>query len=489
MAAIDAGELKAPVASGGYKRVVLAFLVAAYTFNFIDRTIVSILGQAIKVDLKITDAQLGMLGGIAFAILYTLLGVPIARLAERFNRVSIISLAIVAWSVFTAACGLAANFVILLAMRVGVGIGEAGCSPPIHSLISDYFEPKRRASALAIYSFGIPLGAMIGSVAGGFLAKNFGWRMAFIVVGLPGLILAALIKLVVREPQRGASDPAAAAQVAPPPGGGELKEIGAVIGTLFGNWPAANMMIAVTLASFAGYGVGQFSAPYFIRTFGLDYATVGLIFGLTGGLSAGIGTLAGGFIADFAAQRHARWYALIPAFGLAIATPLYVVVYKVGDWKLAAAILLIPGAFAYTFLGPTFGVVQNLVEARRRATATAVMLLFLNIIALGGGPLFTGWMIDRFAGFAFIHPGVHPFLTALGGALGDGAGATKFIAACPGGMAPTGAPMALAQQCHDAQAIATREGILITFAFGAWAALHYLLASFGLAQRLAKARR
>lgn len=489
MAAIDAGELKTPVASIGYKRVVLAFLVAAYTFNFIDRSIVSILGQAIKVDLKLTDSELGLLGGIAFAILYTLLGVPIARLAERFNRVSIISLAIIAWSAFTAACGLAANFLILLAMRVGVGIGEAGCSPPIHSLISDYFEPKRRASALAVYSFGIPLGAMIGSIAGGLLAKSFGWRIAFIVVGLPGLILAALIKLVVREPARGASDPGGAAQAEKAPRGGELKEIGAVIKALFGNWPAANMMIAVTLASFAGYGVGQFSAPYFIRTFGLDYATVGVVIGLTGGLSAGLGTLAGGFISDFAARKNARWYALTPAIGLAIATPLYVVVYKVGDWKLAAAILLIPGAFAYTFLGPTFGVVQNLVDARRRATATAVMLLFLNIIALGGGPLFTGWMIDRFAGFYFTHPGPHAFLTALGGAFGDHGGASRFVAACPGGIAPHGAPLRLAFQCQNAGAIATRQGILVTFGFGAWAALHYLLASFGLAERLAKARR
>ncbi|HEV7157524.1 MAG TPA: MFS transporter [Caulobacteraceae bacterium] len=489
MAAIDAGELKRPAATVGYKRVVLAFVVAAYTFNFIDRTIVSILGQAIKVDLKITDAQLGMLGGIAFAILYTLLGVPIARLAERFNRVSIISLAIVAWSAFTAACGLAGSFAVLLAMRVGVGIGEAGCSPPIHSLISDYFEPKRRASALAVYSFGIPLGAMIGSIAGGLLAKGFGWRMAFIVVGLPGLILAALIKLVVREPQRGASDPGGAGRAVAAPTGGELKEIGAVIATLFGNWPAANMMIAVTLASFAGYGVGQFSAPYFIRTFGLDYATVGLIFGLTGGLSAGLGTLAGGFISDLAARRHARWYALIPAIGLAIATPLYVLVYRVPDWKLAAAILLIPGAFAYTFLGPTFGVVQNLVEARRRATATAVMLLFLNIIALGGGPLFTGWIIDRFAGFYFTHPGAHSFLGALGGALGDGGGAARFASACPGGIAPAGSALRLAYQCQDAGALATRHGILVTFVFGAWAALHYLLASFGLAGQLAKTRR
>src|SRR3984957_17933718 len=177
-----------PLFSPGYKTLVLTFLLLAYTFNFIDRTIIATIGQAIKVDLKITDTQLGLLGGLSFAVLYTLLGIPIARLAERWNRVSIISLALVVWSGFTVACGFAGNFVSLLAMRVGVGVGEAGCSPPSHSLISDYFEPKRRASALAVYSFGIPLGAMISSIVGGWLARDFGWRVAFMAVGVPGLV-------------------------------------------------------------------------------------------------------------------------------------------------------------------------------------------------------------------------------------------------------------------------------------------------------------
>ncbi len=207
-AAPSATAPRQPVFSDAYKNVVLSFLVLAYTFNFIDRTIVATIGQAIKVDLKLTDTQLGLLGGLSFAILYTLLGVPIARLAERWNRVSIISAALVVWSGFTVACGFAASFPALLAMRVGVGIGEAGCSPPAHSLISDYYEPKRRASALSIYAFGIPLGAMIGAVAGGWLAKTFGWRVAFMAVGAPGVILALLVKLIVKEPPRGHSDPA-----------------------------------------------------------------------------------------------------------------------------------------------------------------------------------------------------------------------------------------------------------------------------------------
>jgi MFS family permease len=279
-----------PVFSQGYKTLVLAFLLLAYTFNFIDRTIIATIGQAIKVDLKITDTQLGLLGGLSFAVLYTLLGIPIARLAERWNRVSIISLALVVWSGFTVACGFAGNFISLLAMRVGVGVGEAGCSPPSHSLISDYFEPKRRASALSIYAFGIPLGSMIGAVAGGWLAKTYGWRVAFMVVGAPGLILALLVKLVVKEPPRGHSDPVERPvlpedvppeAVAAPAGGWmwtEMKELGAVTRDLFSHWPVLNMVLGVTLTSVAGYGVGQFSSPYFIRAFALDYATVGLVF-------------------------------------------------------------------------------------------------------------------------------------------------------------------------------------------------------------------
>jgi predicted MFS family arabinose efflux permease len=492
---------RAPVFSSGYKTAVLGLLVLAYTFNFIDRTIIATIGQAIKVDLKITDTQLGLLGGLSFAVLYTLLGIPIARLAERWNRVSIISLALVVWSGFTVACGLAGNFVQLLALRVGVGVGEAGCSPPAHSLISDYFEPRRRASALSIYAVGIPLGAMIGAIAGGWLAKTWGWRVAFMVVGAPGIAMALLVKGFVKEPPRGHSDPPerpiladdVTAHAVAGSGGSwlltELKELGAVAVSLFGKWPVLNMVLGVTLASFAGYGAGQFAPPYFIRAFGLDYATVGLIFGLIGGFSALVGTLAGGFIADWAARRGARWYSLVPAIGLAIATPIFILAYRQSDWKVAALILLAPGAFAYTYLGPTFGVVQNVVETRRRATATAVLFLFLNIIALGGGPLFTGWIIDGFAQFDFTHRGVHHIVASLGGMLGDhGAGAAgNFAAQCPGGAAPSGSAASLASRCKAAEITATRQGLLVTFCFYAWAAFHYLLGAFGLATQLAAA--
>ena len=484
--------VRAPAFSNRYRGLVLSFLLLAYTFNFIDRTIVATIGQAIKVDLKITDTQLGLLGGLSFAVLYTLLGIPIARLAERWNRVTIISLALVVWSGFTVACGMAGNFLTLLVMRVGVGVGEAGCSPPSHSLISDYFEPRRRATALSIYAFGIPLGSMIGAVAGGWLAKTYGWRVAFMVVGTPGLVLALLVRLLVKEPARGQSDPAQRAAPSGVAAGApdhwmrtELKEMGAVTSDLFSHWPIINIILGITMTSFAGYGIGQFSSPYFIRTFGLDYATVGLVFGLIGGFSAGMGTLAGGFVSDWASHHNARWYALTPAIGIAIATPIYVLAYRVPDWRLAALILLIPGLFHYTYLGPSFAIVQNVVETRRRATASAVMLLFVNIIALGGGPLFTGWIIDQFAQFDFTH-GQRHILPALRAMIGGGSAAqAHFAAVCPGGAAPKGAPAALAIRCHGALVSATRQGILVSAGFYAWGAFHYLLASFGLAKRLA----
>jgi MFS family permease len=492
----------APLFSAGYRWLVLSLLLAAYTFNFIDRTIISTIGQAIKIDLKLTDTQLGLLGGLSFAILYTLLGVPIARLAERYSRVWIITVSLIVWSGFTAACGVAGSFMQLLWLRVGVGIGEAGCSPPAHSLISDYFEPKRRATALSIYAFGIPLGTMIGAALGGWVAKEYGWRIAFMAVGAPGVILALLFALLVKEPPRGHSDPPERVPVGPAAvahavaeGGhwlwSELKALGQVSAILFGKWPIMNIILGLTVTSFAGYGGGAFAGPYFIRTFGLDYATVGLVLGLIGGLSGGLGTLAGGFISDRASKFGAKWYALTPAIGIAIAAPIYIIAYRQPDWHIAAAILLVPGIFAYTYLGPSFGVVQNVVETRQRATAASMLLLFVNIIALGGGPLFTGWIIDAFAQFNFNHPGSGHIMQGLAGIFGGqqsaGPVTLHFATACPGGVAPHGSSPALASQCKGALVAATREGMIVTMLFLFWGATHYALAAIGLAKQLGDA--
>ncbi|USQ94798.1 spinster family MFS transporter [Caulobacter sp. RL271] len=483
-----------PLYSNGYKAAVLGLLLATYTFNFIDRTIIATIGQAIKVDLKLTDTQLGLLGGLYFALLYTLLGIPIARLAERWNRVTIISVSLVIWSGFTALCGAAANFGQLALYRFGVGVGEAGCSPPSHSLISDYYEPKKRASALSIYSFGIPLGTMFGAVAGGWLAQEFSWRVAFVIVGLPGLLLALIVKLVVKEPPRGHSEiverPLEAEDVvvepAPKPAfsmANEFAELWAVTKILFGKWPVLHMVLGVTIASFGSYGSGAFVPPYFVRTYGLGLAQVGLIVGLIGGFSAGVGTLVGGFLTDWAGKKNVKWYALTPAIGLIVATPIYIAAYLQTSWQTTALILLVPGIFHYTYLAPTFGVVQNSVEPRRRATATALLFFFLNLIALGGGPVFTGWLIDHLAQFNFNHPGSSGLLHALGGSFSD-PGAQSFSASCPGGLAPKGSAPELAKACAGAMARSTQQGIIVSLCFYAWAGVHYGLAAIGLAKHM-----
>ncbi len=492
-----------PRFSEGYKRAVLTMLTLCYALNFVDRTIVGILSQPIKETLKITDTEVGYLGGLAFALLYTILGVPIARLAERVSRVNIMAACITIWSGFTALCGVAPNFPTMLAMRVGVGIGEAGCSPPAHSLISDYYEPQRRASALSVYAFGIPVGATLGAVLGGFIAEYLNWRMAFFIVGLPGVLVALALKLIVKEPPRGHSEiearPALPEDVtveeepAPPRRSfaGEIayeaRERWAVTARIFGTWSFLNMALGVMLASFAGYGAGAFSAPYFIRTFALGLALVGGLFGVIGGVSSGAGTLVGGFVTDWLSKRSAAWYALVPGIGLAVALPIYLLAFTRTDWRAAAWILLLPGLFQYTYLGPTFGVIQNAVEARRRATATAVLFLFLNLIALGGGPPFTGWLIDQFAQFNFTHPGPHSILSSLGGIFHGGAGGGGFTELCPGGLPKKGAAAALTAACKPTLVRATQEGLIVTFFFYGWGALHYFLAAFTLPRDLRRA--
>jgi hypothetical protein len=241
---------------------------------------------------------------------------------------------------------------------------------------------------------------------------------------------------------------------------------------LFGSWGMLNLALGITIASFAGYGTGAYVAPYFIREFGLGLALVGLATGVIAMLSNGAGTLLGGFLTDWASKRSVRWYALVPAIGLILAAPLYILAFLQDSYQVAWAILLIPGVLHYTYLGPTLGVVQNVMDVRMRATAVALLWFFLNLIALGFGPPFCGWCIDQFARAAF----------AAKGMAGD------FIAACPGGMAPKGAAPELAAACKAAMAEGTRSGIVSNLLIYAWAGVHYLLAAITLPKDMAKAR-
>jgi MFS family permease len=239
----------------------------------------------------------------------------------------------------------------------------------------------------------------------------------------------------------------------------------------------------VTIASFGSYGSGAFVPSYFVRNFGLGLAQVGLITGLIGGFSAGIGTLVGGFLSDWAGKKSAKWYALTPAIGLLICTPIYIAAYLQTSWQATALILLVPGIFHYVYLAPTFGVVQNSVEPRRRATATAILFFFLNLIALGGGPVFTGWLIDHLAQYNFNTPNAGGLISSLFGSFGATGGA-DFAASCPGGMAPKGSPAELADHCRLVLAHSSQQGIIVSLCFYAWAGLHYALAAIGMVKHM-----
>jgi len=445
----------------GYRNSALGLLVLAYTFNFIDRTIIYTIGQAIKEDLKLTDTQLGLLGGLAFAVFYTFLAIPIARMADRRNRVNIIAISIAVWSGFTAACGAAANFFQLLILRMGVGVGEAGLSPPAHSLISDYYAPQRRGVALSIYALGIPLGLMFGAVAGGWLADNFSWRWAFVVVGVPGLLFAAAIKIFVKEPPRGWSEHGDAAHSSPlqPP------SLPAVLRHLWGNRELVHLIAGCTLVSLAAYGTTTYSQAYFIRDFGVSYTAVGLVFGIVGGLSCALGTLLGGWLADRKGRNEPHWYALVPGIGAAIAFPLYVLVFTAGSWTLAAWLLFLPGVFHFMYSGPTFALIQNSVPGPMRATSAALLLFIVNLLGLGVGPPLCGWLIDTFSASLF-----------------HAQQAADFLASCPGGIGLEGGGAALDQLCRSTVATGTRYGILVTLVFYLWGAAHYFLSALRLAR-------
>jgi MFS family permease len=370
-------------------RYALGLLLVVYIFNFIDRQILAILLEPIKQDIDLSDTQLGFLGGIAFALFYTFAGLPIARAADVGSRRTIIALALLVWSAMTAATGLARSFTMLLVARIGVGIGEAGCSPPAHSLISDYFPPDRRATALSIYALGIPIGAALGSLIGGWVAEIFDWRTAFMVVGLPGIVLAVVVRLTLREPERGQSEPTVAVGDSP-----RTEPMAQVIRFMMSLRSFRHLSLAAALHAFVGYGAGLFVPSFFIRIHGMGLGEISTwLFGL--GLVGAIGTFLGGFLGDKLAPRDTRWYLWVPAIATLFTVPLAIAFYLIPNPRIAL-LIGIPQAIAGTmYLGPTFAMTQSLVRPHMRAVASAILLFILNLIGLGLGPQFVGFLSDQ----------------------------------------------------------------------------------------------
>lgn len=414
----DAKATKSPAA----RYYLLFMLLLVYTSNFIDRTIIGTLAQPIKEDLRLADWQLGLVSGLAFALFYSVLGLVVARYADRFNRVTIISISLAVWSAMTAVCGMAQNFVQLLLARAGVGIGEAGCSPPAHSLIADSFPPEQRATALGIYSLGIPIGALFGALAGGWIAQEYGWRMAFVLVGLPGVALAVLFKLTVREPGRGVYDERQAEE-APP--------YSAVLKRIFTDPGLVLLFASFGIISFAGFGLVVFAVPYLLRGFELSLMQAAGAYGLIHGAAAAIGTASGGFVSDAAARRNDTWRLLTPAIALIVAGPIFAIALQSSNLLVIGALAAVAVILRDLHTGPMLGALHNSVAPRMRARATAMLLVVMSLFGLGLGPLFVGWLSDVAAHGLY-------------------AGAGTYASECPAGVPGHGAPPVAAAACTAA---------------------------------------
>lgn len=366
----------------------LWLLVIVYIFNFIDRQVVSILQEPIKAELGLSDTQLGLLTGFSFAVFYVALGIPIAWLADRWSRKRIIGVAVAIWSVMTALCGRAMSYPVLFLFRVGVGVGEAGLSPPAQSLISDYFPRERRSTALAIYTLGIPIGAVLGVLLGGWLNQFFGWRNAFLAVGIPGLVLSFLVFTTLKEPRRGAMD--RAATVAP------ARSLPAVMRTLWDMRAFRHLALGGSLHAVVTYAQLNWNPPFYGRVHGLSTGEIGSWLALIG-VMGGIGTYVGGVLADRLAKRDVRWLMWLPGAAVLVCTPLFVAQYWAPTVGLSILFALVPALLTTFDLGPFFGTAQSLVVPRMRATATAILILIINVLGLGVGPVMVGRMSDYFA--------------------------------------------------------------------------------------------
>ena len=368
------------------RRYAMVVLAVVYMFNFVDRQILSILLPAIRDEFQVGDTVLGLLTGTAFALFYVTLGVPIAQLADRVNRRNLIALAVAVWSGMTALSGLSVTFWQLALARIGVGIGEAGCSPPAHSMIADYYPPERRSSAMGFYTLGISAGVMLAYLAGGWVVENIGWREAFLIVGVPGLFLALIVRFTVPEPQRGASEQRLDS--------GKQPQLRIVTRFLLARRSFLYMAVAAGLSSFVGYSVVNFFPSFMVRSFEMNVATLGLWLGLIYGIAGGFGFFMGGYIADHVGRSAHRKALSFVAVAMLLTALFNIAVYLVPTAFLCLLLSVIPAATSNFYLAPVLSQTQSLVSLRMRAVASSLVLLIINLIGLAMGPPVTGFISD-----------------------------------------------------------------------------------------------
>ncbi len=471
----------------GYRAYVLLSLTFVYTLNFIDRNLLGVVAQPIIAEFGLSDTEYGFLNGPPFALFYALMGIPIAMAADRFNRVAIMALCIAVWSLMTALCGFASSFVFLLIARVGVAIGEAGGTPPSNSLIGDYFKPKSRANALGIFATGVTLGGALASGFGGVIVsltdetvvsffamfgvpdlhvqlgwgENFGWRFAFIALGLPGLIVALVLFLTVKEPPRGYSDPPGAQRVQKASFVDTLKELGSK--PTF--W---TMAIGAALVALVGYGLFGFQAPMMDRLHGMHPGTFALQYGVPLALVSAVGTFLGGYLTELLTPRFSNAVAWIPAVGLLASIPLYIAGFYAEPGMFQLIIWGAGAMFHYAYIGAQYTIGQGVVSQRSRATAIAILLFIIALIGNGLGPQIVGILSDMFMNMQIQASG-------MGGEL------TNAICRARDLSALTAEQQAV---CVGAYGEGLRQSMAATVLFFIPAAAFYLLASLTLKKDL-----
>ena len=387
-----------------YAWVVLGMLGFIYIFNFLDRQLMSVLIESIKNDpafaktlpdgttIGLTDAEMGWMTGFWFALVYTVLGVVVGFMADRTSRRNILYVGATLWSGFTALCGLAQNYPTLLAARMGVGVGEAAGAPPSYSIISDYFPAEKRGLALAIFSMGVPLGQAAAIAFGAQIDKYYGWRTAFIVIGVAGIIAALIMLFVVREPKRGAMDPNYAAAAAQ-----ERSSFGTTFWEFISRPALLWCALGCGFSALVGYAALGFNAPFLIRVLKMTPDQIALWYALVVGVGIGIGTIASGAIVDRLSKRARVWYALVPLIAMAAATPFWYLYTQAQEWPIALGLLILPLLLNIFYLAPALALVNNSVKASQRTMSSAILLMILNFIGLGAGPTLVGILSTNFA--------------------------------------------------------------------------------------------
>lgn len=373
-----------------YRYFVLMVLLISYVFSFIDRQLMTILLEPIKTEFGASDTAMGFMSGLAFALFYAVLGIPVARLADRWSRRNVLAISMVVWSGMTALCGMAASFWQLAAARVGVGVGEAGGTPPSHSLIASYFPPEERSTAMGIYGSGSQIGVLIGMFGGAIIADQLGWRPVFFIFGLPGILIGLLVFFVVREP--------------PKPAAPSARSMLTDLGSLWRIPAFAMICFATGFTALAGYGMGTWFPSFLIRVHGLSLTEAGLILGVVGTLGALTGAISGGILCDRLAAKDPRWQLRLPAVGAGLSVVFLGLFllwpegqqWQLGDFRIPYAVvfLFFGGIVSSFWIGPTYAAIQTLTPDHLRSQASALLLLLLNLIGMGLGPLLVGVLSD-----------------------------------------------------------------------------------------------